>query len=143
LTTIFQNPQLAQLVKILRENNLPIDDLAELDLANFFWCKEKNQCIGVIGLEVHGSDGLLRSLAVASEYQGSGVGSALVKKLENHARTVGVTDLYLLTETAEAYFQLKGYKTIPRDLASENVKQSKEFAELCPADAKLMRKSIK
>ena len=89
-----------------------------------------------------GSDGLLRSLAVASSVRGQGCGSALYRKLEQYFKSIGINTLYFLTETAEEYFQRKGFESIGRELASEEIRQTKEFSGLCPDSATLMRKSI-
>ena len=91
---------------------------------------------------MHGSDGLLRSLAVDAEAQGQGCGSSLYNQLEKHSKSIGIKTLYLLTETAEEYFERKGFKSIPRELASYSIKQTKKFSGLCPNSATLMRKSI-
>lgn len=123
-------------------NDLPADDLDSLNFDHFFGCSNGKSVKGVIGLEVFGTDGLLRSLAVASDARSEGLGTALLEKLEEHAHSVAVTQLYLLTETAEKYFRRKGFKTISREMASENIKSTKQFNELCPASAVLMAKPL-
>jgi len=85
---------------------------------------------------------LLRSLAVASDTRSEGLGTALLTQLEEHARSIGITQLYLLTETAEQYFLNKGFNRISRETASENIKTTKEFSDLCPASAVLMTKLL-
>jgi len=142
MNNIFQKPKLHDVHRILNENDLPTDDLAEINLDHFFGCGETARPRGVIGLEVHGTDGLLRSLAVDSEVQGLGCGSSLFKQLEHHSKSIGVKTLYLLTETAEKYFEKKGFESIARELASESIKQTKEFTDLCPGSATVMRKSL-
>jgi len=139
---VFQNPELTAVEKILNEHSLPVDDLSGIDLKHFFGCGSRSHMTGVIGLEIHGTDGLLRSLAVSADVQGKGCGSALLHKLEEHAQSEGIENLYLLTETAESYFKLNGFKTINREMASAPIKKTREFSELCPASATLMRKSL-
>jgi len=142
VNNIFQSPKLRDVHKILEENDLPTDDLSEINLSHFFGCGETANPRGVIGLEVYGSDGLLRSLAVDPEVQGFGCGSSLFLKLEQHSKSIGIKTLYLLTETAEEYFKAKGFDSISRELASESIKQTREFSDLCPGTATLMRKSV-
>jgi len=142
LNNIFQEPELQDVQRVLQAHNLPTDDLSDINLFHFFGCGDKSDPKGVIGLEVHGSDGLLRSLAVDSESQGLGCGSSLYNQLEKHSKNIGVNVLYLLTETAEDYFEKKGFKSIAREFASDSIKQTKEFSGLCPDSATLMRKSI-
>lgn len=67
MTDIFQNPEPAAIESLLLANNLPTDDLANLNFQHFFGCGVGNSLKGVIGLEVYGTDGMLRSLAVASD----------------------------------------------------------------------------
>jgi len=111
-------------------------------MTHFFGCGEMENVEGVIGLEIHGTDGLLRSLAVTGEVRGTGCGSVLVKQLEKYAQSIGMKQLYLLTETAEDYFRRKGYTSISRESASNAIRHTKEFSQLCPENAVLMRKRI-
>jgi len=142
LNNIFQNPKLRDVERLLDIHKLPTDDLFELDLSNFFACGEKDNPKGVIGLEVHGVDGLLRSLAVDPEVQGNSCGSSLLSALEQHSKRLGIENLYLLTETAEAYFRTKGYESISRECASDSIKQTTQFGSLCPKSATLMWKPM-
>lgn len=151
---IYQKPPLEQVRQLLDENQLPTEDLENLNMEHFFWCGENDTVKAVIGLEIVGADrnaskdekdekvGLLRSLAVNSSVRGLGCGSALVKRLEEHAHAMGVEHLYLLTDTAEDYFIKKGYTQIQRESASDAIKRTKEFSGLCPASAAVMRKSL-
>lgn len=142
MKNIFQKPRLSNVKELLVENQLPTEDLSVNNMEHFFGCGEKENAKGVIGLEIHGEDGLLRSLAVSPIVRGLGCGSALVKKLETHASSIGINHLYLLTDTAEDYFERKGYTTIDRDKVSESIKHTREFSDLCPASAAVMRKNI-
>jgi hypothetical protein len=46
--------------------------------------------------------------------------------------------LYLLTDTADAYFPRFGFKAVSRDLAPDGIRASREFASACPASAIFM-----
>jgi amino-acid N-acetyltransferase len=59
-----------------------------------------------------------------------------------NARKKGLTTLYLLTQTAEKYFEKKGFEKIARDQTPHEVQQSKEFSHLCPSTAVAMKKQI-
>lgn len=142
MNTVFQGPELHDVERILSKNNLPTGDLSEVDLGHFFACGDIANPKGVIGLEVYESDGLLRSLSVDSDVQGEGCGSLLFQRLEQHSKTKGIKTLYLLTETAQSYFESKGFQSIARELAPETIKQTSEFSGLCPDSATLMRKFI-
>lgn len=142
MTEIFQSPALSDVKKLLIENQLPFEDLSQSNMEHFFGCGENNKATGVIGLEKYGTDGLLRSLVVSSKARGFGCGAELVNGLETYARSIGIDQLYLLTNTAEEYFRKKGYSKISREKVSEQIKRTKEFSELCPASATVMLKNI-
>ena len=85
---------------------------------------------------------LLRSLAVAPDWQGRGLGAALLAHAERTARQRGITTLYLLTTTAEAFFARHGYVRLPREAAPPVLHQTAEFAALCPASAVCLTKPL-
>jgi amino-acid N-acetyltransferase len=85
---------------------------------------------------------LLRSLAVAPAWQGQGLGSALVAHAEQAARQRGIAALYLLTPTAEAFFARRGYVRLPREAAPSVLRQTTEFASLCPASAVCLTRTL-
>lgn len=94
--------------------------------------------MGVAGLEVHGSDGVLRSVAVAPALRGQGLGARLTDRVLEVARSEGLNRVYLLTTTAEEYFPRHGFRRIQRSDASAAVQRSVEFREACPASAVAM-----
>ena len=94
--------------------------------------------VGVAGLEVHGGDGVLRSVAVEPASRGSGVGARLTGAILAAARRASLRRLYLLTISAEDYFPRYGFRRVPRDEASAAVRRSVEFREACPASAVAM-----
>ena len=65
-----------------------------------------------------------------------------IKLLVHLARTRGVAEIYLLTNTAERFFERVGYQRMPRDSAPAAIRTTQEFAALCPASAALMRKRL-
>lgn len=140
---IIPDPPLTELVKILGDHGLPTADLHRLENANFFSWVEGNVVLGVVGVEMHGRYGLLRSLAVRAEAQGKGIGAALLVALEDHADRSNLTDLYLLTDSAADFFKFYGYKEIDRSIAPSLIRATKQFSNLCPGSANLMRKSLK
>ena len=96
----------------------------------------------MVGLEIYGTVALLRSLAVAPDGQGRGLGAALLAHAERAARQRGITALYLLTTTAEAFFARRGYVRLPRQAAPPVLRQTAEFAALCPASAVCLTKAL-
>jgi amino-acid N-acetyltransferase len=95
-----------------------------------------------IGVEAYGSEALLRSLAVAPAMRMQGVGRELVAAMEDAARTTGVSRMYLLTTTASLFFARVGYDISDRVDVPEALQRSSQFAELCPASAACMSKTL-
>jgi amino-acid N-acetyltransferase len=83
--------------------------------------------VGVVGLEYYGASALLRSLAVAPEARGRGLARALTAQALAAAREQGITQIFLLTETAAAFFPQFGFTRIAREETDAAVQDSVEF----------------
>ncbi len=104
-----------------------------------FWVAvDRSRIIGCVGLEPYLPVVLLRSLAVAPDYRGRGLGKNLVRQALAASRDLGALRVVLLTTTAEDYFHRFGFRPVPRDAADPAVWQSAEFRHLCPASAVVM-----
>lgn len=126
---------------LLRDLELPTDGIS--DWLDRFWVAEhRGQVVGVAGMERYGDSGLLRSVAVAQEWRGTGLGRTLVDHVLEEGRAAGVREVYLLTTTAEHYFPRLGFDCICRDQVPERVQGSVEFTSACPASAVVMRKVL-
>jgi len=130
-----------RLVDLLKTNNLPVGDIVP-DLAHFFVAEGAGQLIGTAGLEVYGTDGLLRSMAVEASFRKQGVAAGLLATVFDHARKTGLKEMYLLTETASAYFQKKGFRVVKREDVPQSIQQSTEFSHICSSSATVMQKEI-
>ncbi len=93
-------------------------------------------------MERFGAAGLLRSIAVAPDRRGAGIGPMIVGYLEERARTSGFSELVLLTQTAKDFFEWQGYRVIERTQAPASVQHSEEFRSLCPSSAFCMTKRM-
>jgi amino-acid N-acetyltransferase len=122
---------------------LPQGDITPEHLRHFLVLKEKGQIIGVVGVEVIGRLGLLRSLAVDPRYRRRGFASRLAKRAEECAASLKIEALYLLTLTAEGFFAKRGYQRVERDSVPSSVQGTAEFKNLCPASAVCMVKYLK
>ncbi|GAA0716618.1 amino-acid N-acetyltransferase [Halorubrum trapanicum] len=126
---------------LLAENGLPSEDVRSAPDA-FYVARDGDERIGVGGVEVYGSHGLLRSVVVERSKRGRGYGAALCDALESEARADGVDALYLLTTTASEFFAARGYAETPRGEVPADIRQTTQFDELCPATATCLRKSL-
>ena len=123
--------------RLLKAVDLPVAGVAEA-FDKFVVAEVADRVVGAAGLEIHGSEGILRSVAVDAGQRGRGLGRLLTERVLQHARDSGLRRLYLLTTTAEAYFPRHGFRTIPRDDVPEAIRGSIEFREACPASAVAM-----
>jgi amino-acid N-acetyltransferase len=128
--------------QLLNSAELPVEDLQPGMLENFLIAESAGAIVGLIGLQVYETIGLLRSLVVSTGARRSGLGGKLVDALELAAQAAGITELWLLTINAEKFFERQGFEIKPRDVAPDAIRQSKEFADLCPRSAYLMRKEL-
>ncbi len=128
---------LAAVEGLLRRCQLPTEGVAEA-LGGFVVAESGTRVVGVAGLEVHGEDGVLRSVAVDPTARSSGIGGALTARVLAAAREAGLDRIYLLTTTAAEYFPRWGFRRIARADASTAVQDSVEFSAVCPASAVVM-----
>lgn len=137
-----QAADLSVVLTLLRDAKLPTDDITSARDLHLWVLEAEQSVIGVVGMERFGASALLRSLAIAPDYQRQGLGQKLVASLERNARSKGIEQLVLLTETAEAFFRGIGYEVADRRHVADEIKQSAEFRSLCPASAVCMTKSV-
>jgi amino-acid N-acetyltransferase len=134
---------LAEVIDLLTICDLPHEDLTAQHLALFRIVRRGPALVAVAGFERFGVNGLLRSLAVAPVYRGQGLGGKLVSAVESSAVENGLSDLYLLTLTAEAFFAQRGYLRVERARVPETIQATAEFTRLCPATAVCMWKPLR
>ncbi len=134
-------PYRAQIIDLLVAEKLPVADLPET-LDNFIVAIADAEVIGVAGIEIFGNYGLLRSVAIRPDFRSQGNAGKLLRRVESLGSLKGLTELYLLTETAADYFGRKAYQRITRDDVPVEVQQSSEFSHVCPQSAIVMKKLI-
>lgn len=127
---------------LLTGAQLPVADLANSRSLNLLGIRDGGRLLGVVGVEVYGRDGLLRSLAVEPAHRNSGLGATLVSNAETWTAEQGIETLYLLTTTARQFFAWRGYEAVPRSEASAAIAATAQFSDLCPASSTLMRKVL-
>lgn len=123
---------------LLGANRLPVDEIRRL-IPDFVVAEDGLDVIGVAAVEGCGEFGLLRSVAVDEKWRSHGVARRLVDRLIEDSRERGMSELYLLTETAAAYFPNFGFETTSRDLVPGPIRVTHEFTHACPASATVMR----
>jgi amino-acid N-acetyltransferase len=122
---------------LLEEASLPLDGARE-HLDHFIVGMINGQIVCSAGLEIYGSDALMRSVVVTERLRGMKYGLALIGKIMLLAKERGVLRLFLLTTTAADYFAALGFVPTSREQVPPAVKQSREFHGACPASATLL-----
>lgn len=133
---------LDEVLPVLTGCGLPVADISASSPPQFFGFRVAGSVVAVIGLEQFQSVGLLRSLAVTSDYRGRGLAQKLVGHVETVAASRGVASLFLLTTTAEAFFRQQGYRPTPRQEAPQVIQVTTQFSGLCPSSSAFLSKHI-
>src|ERR1700720_280484 len=131
-------PPRSTAVALLQAQGLPVSDITNEHLEHFFFVGSDGSPTGLVGLEIYGSDALLRSLVVGENARGQGLGAGLTDHAEQYAASKSVRSIYLLTTTAETFFRRLGYERIDRSQAPPSIERTREFSSLCPASSAFM-----
>jgi len=126
---------------LLDRHHLPPDGLRD-HLATTIVARDGDRIVGSAALELYPDGALLRSVAVAAERQGQGLGRELALSAIRLAQDSRLPAIYLLTTTAEDYFPKLGFARITRGDVPATVQQSIEFTSACPSSAIVMRKQL-
>jgi amino-acid N-acetyltransferase len=127
---------------LLNGCSLPTADLKINHTVQFFGVYQNKNLIACIGVEIYGDAALLRSLAVDSKSRKKGIARQLSEYVENYCNQNSVREVFLLTETAEKYFENHGYKIQNRDDAPLHIKSTTQFSDLCPSSSIFMKKTL-
>ncbi len=127
--------ELASIQRLLTDAGLPTSDLTTAMLDGFVVAERDGRLVGVAGVEVRADEGLLRSVAVARDQRGTGLGLALVRDRIAWARRRELRVLGLLTNSAAGFFPRLGFRSVPRDAFPLALRDTAEFREVCCAGA--------
>ena len=75
---------------------------------------------------------------VQEQYRSSGLARSISRYLIGLAETDSKKAVYLLTETAGAYFEKLGFANVDRAQVPRAITQTRQFASLCPDTASCM-----
>ena len=92
--------------------------------------------------EVYAPDVLLRSIVVAADARGEGVGRTITEWLLARAAALGAVRAFLFTSNARAYFEGLGFEVIDRSRAPQSILTTRQATGLCPASAVLLMRAV-
>jgi len=130
------------LIDALAANGLHTEDLDGLSKHFFAFDDEEGNPVGFGGIEVHDSEGLLRSVVALPGSRGRGYGKEIVGWLSREATRRGVRRLYLLTTDARGFFDRCGFTRVERDSVPIAITRTEQFSVLCPASAVCMVREV-
>jgi amino-acid N-acetyltransferase len=126
---------------LLAVSGLPLDGTVAAFETGLI-ARRDGQVVAAAAVEPYGADGLLRSVVVAPELRGTGLGRRIVEAAEVLAGELGIDRLYLLTETAADWFPRLGYRTIERSAVPAALQESVEFTTACATTAVAMTRRL-
>ncbi len=129
---------LANLKALLSSCKLTTEGLTE-HIDHFLVGEIEQEFCAAVGLEIYNSDALLRSFAVKENQRANGLGKLMYLAALDLAKKNGVRQVFILTETAERFFEKAGFKKLARESAPNSIKATSEFREICPASAAFMK----
>jgi N-acetylglutamate synthase-like GNAT family acetyltransferase len=127
-----------QLSAALEAAELPTEDLRE-DGRRFFAIEDDGRTVGYGGFEIYGPDVLLRSVVVLPELRGRGYGRAVTEAVLTEAAKAGGRNAFLLTTTAEDFFEHEGFGRIERSGAPASILATKQATTICSTASLLAR----
>ncbi|WP_020601335.1 arsenic resistance N-acetyltransferase ArsN2 [Spirosoma spitsbergense] len=132
--------QLPELVQLLTKNQLPVEDLP-VDLPNFWLALDGEKLVGSVGFEIYNTVGLLRSLSVDETYRNQAIARQLCDRAFDEAKKQAVSTVYLITTTADRYFQRLGFSLVDRSTVPDAIMKTSQFSSLCPSSATVMKQT--
>lgn len=130
------------MLQLLEKANLNTEGLAE-NLDNFLVVEDVRQSepyvVGMVGLEIYGDLGILRSLVLRSESWNSKVGVELLSLIIGYGWKKGLREIYLMTQISQDFFEYWGFVEVTWDDLPEHLRQSSQFHEYDSRYVTLMR----
>ncbi|MBK2126338.1 GNAT family N-acetyltransferase [Fangia hongkongensis] len=110
--TALNKVHLPQMTQLFAEANFFSADLFFRFNQRFFGFWQEGKLVAVIGAELNGHHGVLRSLVVSKAHRGAGIAKALIKHIEAYLVQQGVHTLYAFTQYGANYLTACNYRQI-------------------------------
>lgn len=124
-------------VALLRAADLPSAGVRE-HFSEFLVATGSGGLVGAAGIERYGTFGLLRSVVVAEDARGRGLGQLLTSRALERAGERRLLAVYLLTTTSAAFFERFGFRRVTRAGVPTELYASAELQGACPDSAIMM-----
>ncbi len=127
--------------RFLSECGLPTRYISR-HLESFLVAKDAQKVVGVVGLEIYGRVGLLRSMCVAPAYRGRGIARMLNAMIMAYARMRKIVRFYLFTVSAEKFASKLGFHKLERKRIPRSIRSTWQFKAFKPYPVICMMKPI-
>ena len=128
--TLAEQGDFLQLHEILIKNGLPIAGV-DFGKGNYYIASGQ-ELMGIIGVEQYGRAVMLRSLAIKPQFRKMGIAKELIDYALQQLKDRDVTDIYLITNTAQLYMTKYGFVRIERDEIPNTVLTVSTLGDVCP-----------
>ncbi len=132
-----KDEDLPEILALLERSGLPLVGYAD-HLATALVGQQEQRFVASAALELYGPAALLRSVAVDASQRGHGFGKRIVLAAMALSRQHGAGIIYLLTESAQTFFERLGFISLPRNAVPASVQASLEFTIACPGTVQSM-----
>jgi arsenate reductase len=129
---------LEALVGLISECGLNAEGIGATYPAGYAVVDSAGELVGAAGVEIYGEDGLLRSVTVAADRRGSGLGALLVRNRLQWAVEQRLRAVYVLTLASARFFERLGFWRVEREEAPEGIRGSELFRSARPTTAALL-----
>ena len=127
-----------ELKPLLQSDRLCFNDI-NAEGIHLFGVKYKDDFVGYFGYELFGHLALFRSMVVVPEARKKGYGSLIWDQALKKMKSASVVDVYLLTNTATAFFSKQGFSEVARSSVPAAIASTTEFKYFCPDDSVCMK----
>lgn len=134
--TLAEQGDFPQLHEILIKNGLPTAGV-DFGKGNYYLARGQD-LMGVIGAEQYKTAVMLRSLAVTPQFRQRGIAKQLIEYTLQQLQDTDVTDVYLITNTAEQYMANYGFIKIGRDKVPKHVLTASALGDACSLSSTCM-----
>lgn len=121
---------------------LPTGDLDLPGRRFFAFRDEADDLLAYGGIEPLGKEALLRSLVIAIDRRRQGLGRQVMARLCELAQGLGAERAWMLTARLVPFGLACGFEIVARAEVSAPIRETRQFLELCPDSAVVLRKNL-
>lgn len=112
---------------------------SHIPLPNVVVALVDREIVGAIALVVHARFGFVCAAVVDPAHRGSGVGGQLMQSLLSRANELGLCDLYLLTRSAQGFFERHEFVEVDHASVPGEIRNAREYRDQSSDNAHAMR----